>query len=55
MGHGVDWLMRPVLAGVCKYESLKDGTLDLEDIAVMNEALDVQAENQARIQKASDR
>lgn len=37
---------------MCKYESLKDGTLDLEDVALMNEALDVQAENQARIQKA---
>lgn len=45
--------MRPVLANLCKYESLLDATLSLEDIALMNEALDVQAENQERISKAS--
>ncbi|WP_166738979.1 DUF6889 family protein [Alkanindiges illinoisensis] len=38
--------MRPVLKGMCRYESLKDGTLDLADIALMNDALDVQADNQ---------
>ncbi|WP_431605504.1 DUF6889 family protein [Acinetobacter soli] len=31
---------------MCKYESLKDGTLDLNDIALMNEALDVVADNE---------
>lgn len=31
---------------MCKYESLKDGTLDLADIALMNEALDVLAANE---------
>ena len=31
---------------MCRYESLKDGTLDLADIALMNEALDVILENQ---------
>lgn len=40
--------MRPVLAGLCQYESLKDGTLDLSDIALMNDALDVRAENERR-------
>lgn len=30
---------------MCRYESLKDGTLDLCDIALMNEALDVVEEN----------
>jgi hypothetical protein len=44
-----DWLLRPVLEGLCKYESLLDGTLDLLDIARMNEALDVRAENERRI------
>lgn len=38
--------MRPVLKGMCRYESLKNGTLDLADIALMNDALDVQADNQ---------
>lgn len=47
--------MRPVLAGKCRYESLKDGTLDLEDIALLNEALDVQAENERRLKDAIGR
>lgn len=52
---GEDFLLRPVLAGLCKYESLKDGSLDLADIALMNEALDVQAENQRRLEEALQR
>lgn len=43
-----DWLLRPVLAGMCRFESLIDGTLTLEDISLMNEALDVQQENEWR-------
>ena len=49
MSDSSDWLLRPVLAGCCKYESLIDGTLTLEDVAVMNEALDVQYENERRL------
>ena len=45
-------LMRPVLAGMCKYESLKDGTLDLEDVMIMNDALDVKNENERRYTEA---
>lgn len=41
--------MRPVLEGCCKYESLKDGTLSLADIARMNDALNVKAENIERL------
>lgn len=37
---------------MCKYESLLDGTLDLADIALMNDCLLVRAENKARLQKA---
>lgn len=48
MLEGEDWLLRPVLRGLCKYESLKDGTLSLLDVAIMNEALDVQDENERR-------
>lgn len=54
MGDGEDWLLRPVLEGMCKYESLKDGTLDLEDIAKMNDALDVKIENENRYRKANE-
>lgn len=42
---GEDWLLRPVVRQMCRYESLKDGTLDLCDIALMNETLDVVEEN----------
>lgn len=48
-----DWLLRPVIDGLCRYESLKDGTLGMEDIAIMNEALDVRAENDNRYRKAN--
>jgi hypothetical protein len=52
MASGEDWLMRPVLRGLCKYESLINGTVDLFDIARMNEALDVTDENERRINEA---
>lgn len=49
MSTGEDWIMRPVLRGLCRYESLVDGHLDLFDIARMNEALDVTDENERRL------
>lgn len=49
MAGGDDWLLRPVLRGLCRYESLRDGSLCLGDIVKMNEALDVEAENQRRL------
>lgn len=47
--------MRPVIRGMCKFESLKDGTLSLVDIALMNDALDVQHENESRYMKAKEK
>jgi len=44
-----------VLAGCCKYESLLDGTLGLEDIALLNDALDVQQENERRYIEAKEK
>lgn len=52
MGGQEDLLMRPVLRGMCRYESLIDGTLDLVDIALMNDAINVDDENRARVTKA---
>jgi hypothetical protein len=46
------WIMRPVLEGMCLYESLVNGVLDLADVSRMNEALDVRAELRARVQDA---
>lgn len=40
--------MRPVMHGLIKYESLNDGTLDLCDIARLNDALDIQIINNHR-------
>lgn len=52
MPSGEDWLLRPVIEGMCRYESLLDGTVDLGDIARMNDALDVKQENERRITAA---
>lgn len=38
--------MRPVLRGLCRYESLKNGAVDLEDLARMNDAITVQDHNE---------
>ena len=40
---------------MCRYESLKDGTLDLADIALMNDALAVKADNEMLANKALER
>lgn len=48
MSDDEDWLMRPVLHGLCKYESLIDCTLSISDVARMNDALDVKFENEER-------
>jgi len=45
--------MKPVVRGLCRYESLKDGSIDLCDVALMNEAVDALDENAARAQEAS--
>jgi len=50
-----DFLMRPVLRGMCKLESLLDGTLTITDLAWANEALDVHDENERRVHRASER
>lgn len=53
MEGGEGWLMRPILRGICKYESLLDPNMDLGDFVLMNEALDVEGENQMRMRKAT--
>jgi hypothetical protein len=39
---------------MCLFESLKDGRIDLADIALMNDALDVHAENQQIAQRLNN-
>ena len=53
MSNGLDWLLAPVDAGMCKYESLLDGTIDICDIADMNDYLTVKAENAYRARQAA--
>lgn len=48
---GIDFLLRPVEAGMCRYESLRDGTLTLEDLFLMNAFLDNKSHNQAEARK----
>lgn len=45
--------MRPVVRGLCQYESLINGALDINDVALMNEALAVLDENERRMQEAN--
>jgi len=45
----VEELYRPLVHGYCRYESLIDGTLDLADIAELNDLIDLVSENQARL------
>lgn len=52
MVDGLGWLYRPVLRGMCKEESLYDGTLDLYRVWLMNEAITVDDENRRRVDKA---
>lgn len=48
---GEDWLLRPVIKGMCQYESLKNGAVDLFDIALMNDALDVVEANRRKAEQ----
>ena len=43
--------MDPVDAGYIKFDALKDGSIDLCDIALMNDQLAVKADNQRLIDK----
>ena len=49
MEHEEDWLFRPVLRGMFHAERLLDCSLDLEFVALCNEAIDVEIENTARL------
>lgn len=51
----MDWLLQPVMRGLIKFESLQDKTLDLADVALLNDALAVEAENQARARTEAER
>lgn len=43
------------MEGMCKYESLIDGTLGLEDVALLNDALDIRAANEEILRQQAER
>ncbi len=51
---GEDWLLAPVHAQMCLYESLLDGKLGLADIALMNDSLAVRADNEAAARRRQE-
>lgn len=46
------FLLRPVMQGLITYPNLKDSSIDLFDIWLMNEAIKVDNENQFRMSKS---
>lgn len=51
---GEEYLLRPVKAQMCRYESMFDGTLGLADFALMNDFLLMEDDNQAAARRALD-
>lgn len=45
MYSGLSWLLRPVETGMIQYKDLKDGSLTMLDIKIMNDYLTVQNYN----------
>jgi hypothetical protein len=51
---GEEWFWRPWARDKCEYLHLVDGTLSLEDVAIMNDLIDVIDENSLRARKARE-
>ncbi|WP_286314458.1 DUF6889 family protein [Turicimonas muris] len=51
MPDGIDFLMRPVYHGMIRYTDLKDSSLTLEDIFLMNVYLDNQKYNESVLER----
>jgi hypothetical protein len=48
-GTEIDYLLRPIEAGMICFERLHDTVLDLNDFADANDYLDAKAENEYRL------
>jgi len=53
MPDGEEFYMAPIPLGYYRYPDLLDGTLLIEHIAEINDAMAFEAENRARVQEAS--
>ncbi|MCT4707336.1 lytic transglycosylase [Enterobacteriaceae bacterium H11S18] len=49
MPGGEDYILRPAEVFSLSWQDLKSGAVDLYDIALMNDYLEMQADNKARI------
>jgi hypothetical protein len=54
MPDGTGELYRPMVEGLCTYRELHDGTLQIEDVARMQDVLTVKAENEARLRYVAE-
>lgn len=52
MVEGEQVLLRPVMRGMLRAESLVDGSVDLAYVMLLNEAIDVEYENDRRARVA---
>lgn len=50
----LDFLLVPVSEGLCRYESLKDGSLTLEDLLIMNVHISNKYHNQAEAMRIAN-
>lgn len=50
-----DWLFRPIMRGMLQADRLIDGSVDLEFISLLNEAISVEQENNRRVERAAQR
>jgi hypothetical protein len=51
----MSWIMLPVVRRLCTLRELQDGTYDIADVALMNDALEVEAENADRARAAQEK
>ncbi|ELY9423068.1 DUF6889 family protein [Cronobacter dublinensis] len=54
MPGGEEYILRPAEAFRIAWRDLKSGAVDLCDIALMNDWLDLKADNQARLERWGD-
>lgn len=55
MPDGEEFYLAPISLGYYRYPDLIDGTLSIEHIAEINDAMAYEAENKARVQEARSR
>ena len=51
MPNGMDYILRPVLMGMCRYESIYDGSLTMEYVLIMNYYIDNDLHNRGVIER----